>query len=877
MNQSRRHSYTFRGASRNERIPSVLLPSNIRVDGRETWQWLAFLSRAASLIYFFDENNERRGGWDVFLSGDISVILARMLEVRPEVIDTDVRTLVSGLHESTSEEHRTSLYGMLLARVSSVVGILNEWYIQSSRASQFGVENTVGDTIGDIIKNSLALEFYRFRNEVNIFRIAGIIKDPQIDDTLQLIHAVWLYDGSEPPRDFLTADPGKLIATSEPVVMRAYQQFYLALVYISEKAVIWFSESLENNQHHAPHMGMLLAFFRLMEHAKVQMNELPRKHLLHYFEEILHQHKRPAVPDRAVLCLRLAENTPEFLLKKDAAFSAGSGVSGSSPVYLSVDSLLLNQMVVSSFRTVFLSKNRDLVSNSSYRVVTGIYAAPVANSGDGFGGQFSVDDAGWPVFGEEQLNKGDFGRNMTDAETGFIISSPVLLLKEGRREISVTYRFSERSMGLFLFLLDDMATHLGLTRSQVAVKVFKDAFILSATGEETWIPLKRWSLSDADQWELQGGFTFRISLLEDEPAICRNNPSIHDFPDDSGWPLLKTVLNPDSDTYIYTFCRILDVLSVQIEVNVTGLRSLTFYNQTGLLDGSMPFQPFGPTPAKNAYLLVGSAELFSKRLTGLGFHLNWNNLPESEGGFSEYFRTYNLGLNNDSFEVRLSALSNRSFSPAEIVQQPSFRLFGSDGPEGKLHDSTSIRVDELPTLQLEPDYRLNQLPDYSNDTRSGYFRLMLDKPAAGFGHADYYRLFSVSMINHKQPGFLSRLFGTAKNKIPVLPREPFVPVLNNVKVDYAAKTVLNLTSSKSGENDQHAHEKIYTLHPFGYQEIFSGGNSGSGYLFPDFEHDAYLYLGLNEIMPGRPVSMFVDIMERRLGRVTMIWNCPGAT
>lgn len=866
MKRSGRYSYNFRGTSRSERIPSVLLPSNIHIEGRETWQWLAFLSRAASLINFFDEHNERREGWDLFLSGDISVILAQMLEVRPEVIDTEIRTLVSRLHESTSEEYRINLYSTLLVRISSVVGILNGWYIQSSGVKQFGADNTVVETLGDIIKNSLALEFYRFRNEVNIFRLAGIIKDPQIDVVLQHTHAVWLYDGPEPPRDFQITDTGKLIASSEPIVMRAYQQFYLALVYISEKAVVWFNESLENNNRHAPHIGMLLAFFRLMEYAKVQMNELPGKHLLHYFEEILHQRMRPAVPDRAVLCVQLAENTREFLLKRHTAFSAGPGESGNSTVYLSVDSLLLNQMVVSSFRTVFLSKNRELVSNSSYRVVTGIYSAPVANSGDGLGGPFRVDDTGWPVFGEEQLNKGESGRNMADVETGFVISSPVLLLEEGRREIIVTYRFSERSMGLLLFLLDDMAANLGLTRSQVAVKVFRNAFLLSATGEEGWVPLKRWSLSDAEQWELLGGFSFRISLMEDDPAICRNNPTVHEFPDDTGWPLLKTILNPDSDTYMYTFSRILDVQTVQIEVNVSGLRSLSFYNQTGLLDGSMPFQPFGPTPAKNAYLMVGSAELFTKRLTGLSFHLNWNNLPESAGGFSEYFEGYNLGLDNDSFEVRLSALSNRSFNPADVGAQPSYRLFESDGPSGKLHNGTRVSVDELPVLQLEPDYRMNQLPEYTNDTRSGYFRLILDKPFAGFGHADYYRLFSLAMISHKQPGFLSRLFGIGKNKPPVLPREPFVPVLNNVRVDYSAKTILNLTPSKSGENDQRANEKIYTLHPFGYQEIFSQGSSATGFLFPDFEHDAYLFLGLNEIMPGRPVSMFIEMTERRLGQ-----------
>ncbi|MEO0007671.1 MAG: hypothetical protein RJA20_1867 [Bacteroidota bacterium] len=866
MKKIRRNSYAFRGTGRNERAPSALLPSNISMDGRETWQWLAFLSRAASLINFVDENNESREGWDAFLSADPSVMLARILEVRPDVIDSEIRSLVAQLHESTSEEYRIGLYGKLLVGISSVVEILNDWYIQAVRTDQFGRQNTIKEALGDIISNSLALEFFRFRNEVNIFRIAGVFRDYRVDKIFQHVHVVWLYDGEVLPRDILTDDPGRLIAESEPVVMRAYQQFYLAMVYIREKAVGWFGESLENNNRHAPHIGMLLTFFRLMEYAREQMNELPRKHLLHYYEEILHQTPHPAVPDRAVVCLQLAGNTVEFLLREHSEFSASSNVSGKTASYLSVDSLMLNHMEVSSFRTVFLSKNRELVTNSSFRIVTGIYSAPVANSGDGFGGAFRIDDRSWPIFGEEQLGKDESSRNMSDAETGFIIASPVLLLKEGKRDITVTYRFSEKSLGLLLFLLDDMASNLALTRSQVAVKIFSDAFRLDITGENGWFPLKRWSLSDADQWELQGGFSFLIGLMEDDPTIGRNNPAIHGFPDDTGWPLLKTTLHPDSGTYLYTFSRILEVLSVQIEVNVTGLKSLTFYNQTGLLDGSLPFQPFGPTPAKNAYLMIGSAELFTKRLTALTFQLNWNNLPDLDGGFQEYFREYNTGLGNDSFEVKMSALSNRSFNPKDAPSQPSFRLFESDGASGKLSDSTTIGIRDLQSLQLDPDYRLSNLVEYSNDTRSGYFRLMLEKPATGFGHTDYYRLFSAAMINQKQPGFLSRVFGIGKARPPVLPREPFVPVLNSVRVDYSAKTRLNLVASKSGENDREANEKIYTLHPFGYQEIFSAGRSLTGYLFPDFEHDAYLFLGLKEVLPGRPVSMFLDIIERRLSQ-----------
>lgn len=866
MDNIRRYRHAFRGASRNERAPSVLLPSNIRIDARETWQWLSFLSRAASLINYFDENNEITDTWDSFLVSDPSVILARILEVRPDVVDTEIRILVTRLHESTSEEYRIGLFESIVLKIAGVIEVLNDWYVQSTRVNHFGSQSVVTETLGNIITSSLAVEFYRFRNEINVFRVTALLRNSQIDRILQRVHAVWLYEGDEQPRDILSTDPGQLLLESEPVIMRAYQQFYLALVYMSEKAVGWFGESLEENNRHAPHVGMLLAFIKLMEHARAQMNELPLKHIMYYYEEILKQKARQAVPDRAIVCLRTADHVTEVSFAKGTEFYSGTNQAGISSIYLGKESLILNKMAVESFRTVFMSKNRKLMTNSSYRIVTGIYSAPVSNSGDGHGRAFSLDDTNWPVFGEEQLDKGESGRNMSDTEIGFIISSPVLLMKEGRRDIMVAYRISEKSMGLLLFLLDDVAANLSMTRSQAAVRIFRDAFILSCTGENGWVPLTRWSLSDADQWELQGGFSFRITIMEDDPAITGNKPNIHGFPDDTGWPLFKTLLNPDSDYYLYTFCHILDVLSVQIDVNVTGLKSLTFYNQTGLLDGNLPFQPFGAIPAKNTYLMIGSAELFGKRLTDLSFLFNWNNIPELEGGLFEYYREYNMDLKNDSFEVRLSALSGRSFNPQDSQLQPPFRLFDSENPQGRLSDRTSVRVQELPSLQVDPDYRMKNLPEYSNDARSGYFRFMLDKPVSGFGHSDYYRLFSASMINHKQPGFFSRLFGIGKARPPVIPREPFVPVLNSVSADYSARTVLNLTPSRSGENDSGANEKIYTLHPFGYREVFSRGRSESGYLFPDFEHDAYLYLGLKEVLPGRPVSMFLDIREGRLGQ-----------
>ena len=71
--------------------------------------------------------------------------------------------------------------------------------------------------------------------------------------------------------------------------------------------------------------------------------------------------------------------------------------------------------------------------------VINIYASPVANSADGLGAPLGKDEPKWNMFGEPQSSFTEVQRTMPDAELGFGIASPLLMLREGSREVILTF------------------------------------------------------------------------------------------------------------------------------------------------------------------------------------------------------------------------------------------------------------------------------------------------------------------------------------------------------------------------------------------------------------------------------------------------------
>ena len=848
------------GTSREERVLKALLPENVRIDGRKLHEWLAFSARAARLIRYYNPSNEPSGNWAPFLEKDPSIFLAMVLDNHPEEWSRNERGIVQRFYAAWDEGDQKIACRDLVVLIADMAFRLDEWYRGSESLLKSGSNSPLAAVLEKAIQSELSGDMRKFWEILLSLRAKKLLDaEVEVETRFAGFHSAW--NLQYPPSLPGTARVDALKSAVE-AMRRIFQRLHFAMTFVSEKAPVWFQDSLDLKDDHDPHTALLLTFLHLFEHVRDQINTYPRHHLEHYYLDLLQQRQKKLVPDRTVVCFQLAEHVESYRIEKGALLLASVNEAGLESRYATTEALPMTQARIAALRTIFISKSDTIKIGSSYRLVSGIYAAPVADSRDGMGAPFTADDRSWPVFGEEQIDKSPGDRRMTDAEIGFVIAAPILALQEGNREIDVQFRFTDVSFSMLVDLLDDISQNTGKKGAEVVSEIFSKSFHVFVSGVNGWFRVKQWQIDPPDAWLQNNTLTLTMYLFTDDPAIVDNNPEVLGASFDTPWPLVKILLDTEHVIYAYSFTHFLELEMIRVETRVKGLKSLTLINELGLLDASSPFTPFGPMPKRNAYLMLGSAELFRKRLTDLVIHMEWNNLPEAQGGFAEHYKEYNNGTENASFQLGLSALSNHTFRPLDAEKRQTFPAFVSKDSEGHLKDNVVIEGVQLDRLQIQPDYTLRELPEYSNKVRSGYFKLQLSNPPMAFGHAEYPRLFSKAMIAQSRPG---GIFGrNAENDGEQdLPREPYLPVINKLTVSYKASTTLNMRPLESGDNDEAAHEKVICLHPFGQQTIFADGKVTDRFLLPQFERDGYLFVGLSDVKPGQTISLLFHIRESK--------------
>ena len=83
---------------------------------------------------------------------------------------------------------------------------------------------------------------------------------------------------------------------------------------------------------------------------------------------------------------------------------------------------------------------------------------------------------------------------------------------------------------------------------------------------------------------------------------------------------------------------------INIDVIVEGVKDVIIQNDEGTLDPSKPFTPFGTQPKVGSSFIVGSKEIFQKKLTQLSLVVDWDDVPDSladqlDEALHEYERT----------------------------------------------------------------------------------------------------------------------------------------------------------------------------------------------------------------------------------------------
>lgn len=211
-----------------------------------------------------------------------------------------------------------------------------------------------------------------------------------------------------------------------------------------------------------PHIALLLAFLKLYDTARIDLNQITKKHLEFFYKRVLQLKEKPAEPDRVFLSFEPARHvTRGHLLQKGREVKAGKDESGMPLTYQTERDLVVNHGKAEQVKAIFADVSSP---ESTFR----IYASPIANSSDGLGADIETEDQSWKPFGDAERE---------EADTGFAIASPLLFLSEGNRTVTLTLSFETSEFAKQQLAKLKKGKH----------PILKYAFRVLFSGEEEWI------------------------------------------------------------------------------------------------------------------------------------------------------------------------------------------------------------------------------------------------------------------------------------------------------------------------------------------------------------------------------------------------------
>jgi hypothetical protein len=387
-----------------------------------------------------------------------------------------------------------------------------------------------------------------------------------------------------------------------------------------------------------------------------------------------------------------------------------------------------------------------------------------------------------------------------------------------------------------------------LERSLIFNRVFHDAWRVRASGDAGWLELGAALVA----WPSDGirGLQLRLQIGADLPALGIARPAIHG----PGWPaqpVLQLLLDGRSRLFPASLLQQLALAAVRVVVDVQGLRSVQIYNQLGQLDPSKPFLPFGPLPDTSAYLQFSHVELMRKPLTRLRARLRYASLPAL--GLAEQYDGYPDGpWTPDVFRVRAELLRDGRWQNADL---PSMALFPAT-VDGRPDEEQTLDLSSPAWLRLHAPQPEATGADYSLRSRQGFFRLRLDGPSAGFGHALYPRVLG------------ERLTANSRRKTPLPPPlAPYTPVLASLRVDYTAQervlprpgaTELGMAGLVAGSGPgggESASSQLFHLTPFGVLPLRHLPGRHAVTVLPAEPAEGQLLIGLSGQAPSGTLSL----------------------
>ncbi len=415
---------------------------------------------------------------------------------------------------------------------------------------------------------------------------------------------------------------------------------------------------------------------------------------------------------------------------------------------------------------------------------------------------------------------------------GFIISSPALLLHEGRRSVCMRLETETHALTGFTEITREHLSERDIFR------LLENIFYAEISTEAEWLPIK--DIRTVAEEDNPDNLTLRFILPEEFPATAACTEDLHGIT--SLFPALKVRLNTEAWLYPYTWIRNFVLKRIVIDIDVQGCSSLMVYNDLGRVDSSKPFLPFGTDSERGAWFVLGSHEMAIKNTESFDLRIDWSGLPEVS--LNDHYSGYRCNIDNRSFLLDVQYL--RDYGWHDITSRFLFATDPSAPDNGPLKESPLAPQSILKNISTEhmtavrdEDY------DYTIRSKTGFVRFRLAAPEIGLGEVRYRSLFPEQMLQALKK----------KKNIKAL-NPPITPSVERITADYRASDRIEPRDGSTGSDSGFWH-----IHPLGIRKVYPGDDCRLVPLVSSLDGDAHLLFSISGIRGGEYLRLWFDFAE----------------
>ena len=432
------------GTSQSQRAMEELLSGAAKIDARTLADLLDYFIQLSRHINYYD-SQLNVSDWQLFFKNSTPFTLASVIKYQPDQLQNDLSYFNVVFSKKPSA---TGLQLQAYFIFYHFISKINNWYL-SVKDSGLPVEKSLEVIIKDKLRQPVK-DFIRYTNAaVKWYGIKRIDFSGLYDNKAWNLDLIDLYTIDDSFKSS-TPSPFKQINNLYQNFSLSLPVFFSAIKIISSDAEKSLGQSLlplkeELQKNHPPHLGLLFVFLNLFRHLQDDLNGYTKKHLDFFYKDVLQIKSREAIADKAFVVFEIQKQLYSYLIKKGILVKDGKDTKKEQILFSLDEDIVVTKTQVTDIRTLFL--NNQVIPNpakngTNSTLLEGVYMAPDATKADGIDEDFQTDVGNFYTLGNKESKYISPGTNIykpyPKARLGFILASPVLLLNEGTRTVTIT-------------------------------------------------------------------------------------------------------------------------------------------------------------------------------------------------------------------------------------------------------------------------------------------------------------------------------------------------------------------------------------------------------------------------------------------------------